>query len=171
MVDAFDAGTETGVAVTSMPAADVVVVAPGTNPPPLVLLIPGGEHPASKISSVSRLTATVINLGDLIVTSNICSDNDQIAAGVVAISLAWQDITCTKKVSPAAAAGVMNSTTTAPALFVVVIMVELGFARTLAQGTTEPTGCNAIAPLVNISTQILSMGRLLSFKTVKVSGV
>jgi hypothetical protein len=82
-VDAFVVGTETGVAVTSMPAADVVVVAPGTNPPPLVLLILEGEHPDSRISRSSRLTASVINLGNLIVTSSICSH--QIAPGVVAI--------------------------------------------------------------------------------------
>lgn len=80
MVDAFVVGTETGVAVTSMPAADVVVVGPGTNPPPLVLLILEGEHADSR---ANRLSASVINLGNLIATSNI--DSNQIAPGVVAI--------------------------------------------------------------------------------------
>ena len=85
MVDAFDAGTETGVAVTSMPAADVVVVEPGTNPPPPLLLIPEGEHPDSKTSSTNRLVIMVINLGNFIETSSICNVNDQGTAGVVAI--------------------------------------------------------------------------------------
>jgi hypothetical protein len=86
------------------------------------------------------------------------------AAAVVAMPDVPPDATSTKKVCPETVGPVTSSTETTPLLSVLVVIDVLGSLTTLWQSAFPE--CNAMNPLVNISTQIPFSGAPVESVTV-----